>query len=524
MSSKGTQIVVQKNVSFSESLLWEKQRAFFETEGVSAWDTQVPFYITSNPYIVHTYSQLILNFIADQVKNGHYNPAQPFFILELGTGPGKFSFHFVTHLEKLKKELGLSDIKICLVMTDFTDSNVNFWKKQDVFARALQENHLDFAFFDVEKDKEFHLIHQNLKLNKNNILNPIIGIGNYLFDSIPHDVFHSEDGVLKEAAVELKSRSPDAKHIDKLKVEDIETGFHYRAMRQPYYKDKQLEAVLRSYEKVFQKRTTFLLPIAGLRMFQNLCELSNRRLFFVSSDKGYTYPAEIEGRGDPMVALHGNCFSMMVNFHAMGVFCEQNGGDFRHQSMRRGIKTSVFMIGEKFENLPKTQYAFQTFVEDFGPTDFFNYHKQFRDHKEHCDLDGILSHLRLSRWDPRIFNLFAPRIVDRINQLDEQSLYTLQEGAKELARNIYPITGSGEYYFDLAVFYHAQSLYNEALGFYEKAKAFGKPEYSVIFNTGLCHFALEQFAQAKVCFEESLRLNPDSEDAQKWLEKMENPV
>lgn len=35
------------------------QREFYKREGMEAWNWQVPFYVTSNPYIANSYASLI---------------------------------------------------------------------------------------------------------------------------------------------------------------------------------------------------------------------------------------------------------------------------------------------------------------------------------------------------------------------------------------------------------------------------------------------------------------------------------
>ncbi len=56
------------------------------------------------------------------------NPNEPFYIIELGTGSGKFSFYMLKALEEMKETLNFPFDKIVYVMTDFTKNNFEFWK------------------------------------------------------------------------------------------------------------------------------------------------------------------------------------------------------------------------------------------------------------------------------------------------------------------------------------------------------------------------------------------------------------
>ena len=92
------EVILQQDMPLSKSWLWDMQHEFFEREGINAWVNQVPFYITSNPYIANSYANIIIRFMQDRVKRGSYNPLEPFYIIELGAGSGKFSFYIIKRL------------------------------------------------------------------------------------------------------------------------------------------------------------------------------------------------------------------------------------------------------------------------------------------------------------------------------------------------------------------------------------------------------------------------------------------
>src|SRR2546423_9384940 len=94
----------------SRSALWQMQRNFFARQGVEAWRQGiVPHYITSNPFIANAYAKVVFGFLRDcrSAINQHQaadfpviDPEQPVYLIELGSGSGRFAFHF------LKKLLG----------------------------------------------------------------------------------------------------------------------------------------------------------------------------------------------------------------------------------------------------------------------------------------------------------------------------------------------------------------------------------------------------------------------------------
>jgi len=53
---------------------------------------------------------------------------EPFYIIELGAGSGKFSYFMLKALQELKDISDFPVDKIIYVMTDFTENNFKFWR------------------------------------------------------------------------------------------------------------------------------------------------------------------------------------------------------------------------------------------------------------------------------------------------------------------------------------------------------------------------------------------------------------
>lgn len=45
--------------SLAQALIWTELKDFYAREGVAAWDQQVPFYATSNPYLADAYAAIL---------------------------------------------------------------------------------------------------------------------------------------------------------------------------------------------------------------------------------------------------------------------------------------------------------------------------------------------------------------------------------------------------------------------------------------------------------------------------------
>src|SRR5438552_1768823 len=102
-------VVIEQHKRFSQSALWRMQREYFDKEGINAWANQVPFYITSNPFIATCYAKLVLAFIRDWTKKHPDAKNHPFYLMELGTGSGRFSYYVVKTLQALLQDLKMDD-------------------------------------------------------------------------------------------------------------------------------------------------------------------------------------------------------------------------------------------------------------------------------------------------------------------------------------------------------------------------------------------------------------------------------
>jgi hypothetical protein len=87
-------MVLEHKQRLSRSILWKLQRDFFSRRGIEAWKQDgVPHFITSNPFIADAYAKLAFAFLRD--CRPELDPGQPFYILELGSGHGRFGYLFL---------------------------------------------------------------------------------------------------------------------------------------------------------------------------------------------------------------------------------------------------------------------------------------------------------------------------------------------------------------------------------------------------------------------------------------------
>jgi tetratricopeptide (TPR) repeat protein len=515
MLPENPRIKVESAVTFSESVVWDLQKKYFDKQGVNAWTGAVPFFVTSNPLISNSYANIVIRFIEDTITSGKYDKKQPFYIMEMGTGSGQFSFYCLKRLIELQKKLGLTDIKITYVMTDFTQANVDFWKQHPNFAPYLKAGQLDFAIYDLEATTEIKLQHSGNVLNTTTLTNPLIALGNYIFDTVSHDAFHVTDHNVQSALLHLevdKNKATDGKPNA---LEGLHTYFSYEDIdTSKHYKNADWNAALAEHSTSIENGS-FLFPIGSFKCFDSLRALSNNRLFIVSTDKGYTHPIEIEDRPDPAIVFHGS-LSMSVNFHAIATYFKHIGGSAVHQTPREGIKTCVYST-EKLDNHVETNHAIERFVEDYSAADFFVLHRHLRESGD-ITLKLLLSHLHLCQYDPYTFSVFIDNISADIAAAPSVIKAGFICSIKKIAKNVYPMPGSDDHFFNLGLILHHMEQYSAAILMYLKAVKHIDTKFATHYNLGLCNHMEGHYKKSIKHLEQALTLSPNDSKTMEWIE------
>lgn len=516
-------VFLEERKRLSESALWRMQREYFDKESINAWVNQVPFYITSNPFIAHCYARVTLNFILDWVQKHPEAMNHPFYILELGTGSGRFSFFLLKTLLELLESLKMSSIRICYIMSDVTRNNINYYEKHHALQPYIEKGVIDFAIYNMEAEKPITLLRQNVHLDPNTLHNPLIVYANYIFDTISHDAFTVHEKKLYELLIGLKTEASNLKDNRPVNLEKLEPVFHLKEISPDYYKDPILNQVLAEYKDQLHE-TSFLFPIGSINAIKYLSKISNDKLFIISTDKGYSTIKSLDYHGHPTLSFHGS-FSLMVNFHALAHFFKNTGGDCFLQTSRKGIKTSIFCKGMKLNELPQTQLAIDEYLEGFSPGDYFTVHRRVSDSFQECDLDMLAAHMHLTRWDPHMYLKIKNRIISLVNDAESDTAEFIAAKLPQLAANFYHLPKTECVLFEIGVFFHAIKRYDSALKYYEESLPYVGEQFSLRYNIALCQHQLEKIEEALANFKRAKDLNPDSKEVEEWisyLEKQEN--
>jgi hypothetical protein len=106
--------------------------------------------------------------------------------------------------------------------------------------------------------------------------------------------------------------------------EQVEASFHNVPASADYYPEPELNRILADYRDTLAE-SHVLLPVQAIRYLRHLRQLSGDRLLLLSGDKGVGRAEGLLFNGPPAVTSHGSV-SLMVNYHALGQYVEQQGG------------------------------------------------------------------------------------------------------------------------------------------------------------------------------------------------------
>ncbi len=503
--------LLETQIPLSQSRLWQAQRHYFTEEGIHAWQ-QVPFFVTSNPFIADRYARLIAAYLQD----ARLNPEEPVYILELGTGSGQFSYYCHLALQKYLQDPRLAQLKICYVMTDFTSSNLAFWEEQAVFAPFFANHTLDYALFDIEAPEPLHLVKQNRTLKQLN--NPLIVIGNYVFDSVRHALFTNQAGqvfrCLIDTQIAAEDYDPEKDQI--LSFKNIHFRYHSKAIdlaEEP----PPLAALLSQYQAQLPNGS-FSIPTSALDLLDFFKEYAPPGYLLLSSDKGFNQIQEMSAHPEDLV-FHGS-FSFEVNFHAIAEYLRSQRGCAHLQSYRDGIKTNLFLSSAA--PTPRLDRAFYDLIEQFGPADYFRYHTLIKQ-QDPLDLNVALTQLRLSGPDPYVFSLFNLRLCEQLPQADRKLQDAFAALAPTLLQQIYPLPSSTDHAFNLGYFLHTLERYLDAIPCYEASIQRYGEHFDSCFNLGICYYYMDSNLSQHY-FEKALPLAGAEQKPQvrSWLTKLKS--
>lgn len=514
---------IEANQRFSQSILWQLQRTFFSLQGEKAWSQGVvPHYITSNPYIAQAYARVMFGWLRDVADS--LDQSQPVYILELGAGSGRFSFHFLKLFFDFFDKSALRHIPITYVMSDFTKTTLQFWKQHKQLKPWIESGRLDFAKFDAEQDNALVLINQGTRLTRDTLKNPLALIANYFFDGLTQDIFRIKSGALHESLVTLTAPASVTDLKDPDLLQQLELTYEYQPVETTdYYEDSDFNVLLHAYELTLSQ-TTLLFPIGSLECLRRMLDLSNHNLFLLTADKGFHHKTDLLYRGEPGVAVHGS-FSMMVNYHALGEYAQLQGGQFLstpHHHTSLDICGMIF--GQHPDDYPETQHSFTQNIVQNNPDDFFTIKKTVGSQDGEFEIEQFLAYLRFSGWDSAVFFEYFTEVLQVLEDVSVAVRKELYWTAKQVWDMYFFIAEERDLAFTLGGMLYGLEYYPEAIEYLNHSLQLYGDHPTTLCNIAMCHYDLNQLDTALEFVNRSLKIDPLFESARELLIKVESEL
>ncbi len=523
--------VLEQGRRLSESLLWRLQREFYDQNGVAAWDSgAVPHYVTNNPRLARAFCRVFLGYLRDLCRAHDLRspdsppilePEQPLYVLEPGAGAGRFAYLFLKALADFQDAEPLRRLKVCYVMADFTRSNLEFWASHPQLRPFVQAGRVDFAVLDAEHDREVRLECSQTVLSGQTMRNPLVVIGNYLFDTLTVDAFRVQDGHLLEGLARVCSDRPEDLQGDRAEVlSRLRIRYEHREADDDYYPSPDWNRILREYRDLLGN-TSVSIPVGGFRFVDNLQEISRGRLLVLASDKSWNRVEELSGLDDPGLVLHGS-FSLTVNFDALGRLFRLRGGTVLHSDVRDSLLDYVLLLQDPAVGEPReTRLAFRESISTFGPLDGFHLKVALEQQMPRPPLRVALEILRLSDWDPDVFHSLGEALIDQIPDAPPVVQREMADGVERIWSNYYHFGTGKDVPFNLARICHHLNRYQDSLRFYRLSLELFGQHPSTHFNMGLVCDSMGDLGSALECFRGALDLDPNYAPARDWSLKIQ---
>ena len=418
----------------SESPLWDHQRRFYDGDSAGIWgNTIVPHYITGNPRIAHTYTRLALAFLRQasvgyEASGPDTTAADLPHIVELGGGTGRFAYLFVQHLRELAPGL-----RFVYVLTDFGPQRVAKWPAHPGFRRLIEDGYVDFAVLDADRLAPLELVVSGRRLTPGSLRAPVVGVANYVVDTLRQDAYAIRKGELFDCHLSL--RPPDGTPVESDPPVPFLGAEWHTAPSGPIAAD--LRPVLDHYAETLDD-TVVLVPVGGLRCFDFLAALTSTASYMLVADKGHRTLTDLCSQDAPALVPHGEGFSVMVNFDLLARWTKQRGGvALLPKEPTRSLVVAGFVQGD-ITDVEQLAASFHDELTDIGPDNYFALRPMLST-ATGPTIESLLAALRFSRFDPSLFVEFLPAFLELLPTVAEPLKNEVQRVLAKVWSRYFPI-------------------------------------------------------------------------------------
>ncbi len=509
--------LLEENRPFAESLIWDLQRRYYAEMGSAAWRLgEVPHYVTSNLRQANAYAEMIVALYKDHVRLVGMDAVARISILELGGGSGRMAFYMLQRLQVLCAWEGIALDAFRYVLTDFTQSNLDFWRIHPRFQKYFETGVLDIGLLDVTQPGPIALQISGELLGATASAAPLVVVANYLLDSIPQDLLFVHEDAIYPVAVSA-SLQGDAAAISPAEVlSALKLDYSIDTAAEKCYESAEINAVLEAYRG--QVADAYVLfPAIAMRCLAQLRTFSQAGVLLLTADKGGHELGSVCFAHPPMLSTHGS-FSINVNYHALHTYCGLGGGWHAFPAHPYySINTGCMFFAADAPAYSFTQRAAEKYLDDIGPDTYFTLYKCVRTHLKTVEMRDILAALRLSFYDSHQLTIYSPRIAELLGNMRPGEIADLITVMHRCWENYFPLQEDLDLATTLGSICYAVDAYPWALFYFSQSTDIYGAYSGTFYNMAVCFHMLGDGAKAVAMLQKVVLYAPENEGAQALL-------
>jgi tetratricopeptide (TPR) repeat protein len=144
-------VTLQEATPFDRSVLWRIHDAYFASRGIDAWNLgEVPFYATSSFASATQHARFFTELVGERIRQGALGPGDDLWVLEVGSGLGRFAANFYRALLKSCGPLGAELVhRVRWILSDYSAKSLGEAVATPALARLVAEGRLIPALYDL---------------------------------------------------------------------------------------------------------------------------------------------------------------------------------------------------------------------------------------------------------------------------------------------------------------------------------------------------------------------------------------
>ena len=367
---------------------------------------------------------------------------------------------------------------------------MKFFIEHPQLQEYLENGKLEVAYFDGSASQEIHLRYSDKLILPKSLNQPMVALANYFFDSIPTDLFLIQDKVVSACSIDLHSKIDPGKVDTSTLINNLDVKYYSKVIDKPYYNEDIFNEILEDYKSLVTN-TYLYFPHHSLRCIANLKEISSGGLMVLSMDKGFHEIPDIDNK-QPDIVAHGS-LSLWVNYHALGAYCEKEGGKAYFPSFSTfHLDIACLMFLPETESYIETNLSYQKVVNDFGPDEFNSLKKMAYFNVAKLTITEIIALVRMSAYDSSFFIKLLPKLKQVFLQTTHREQKIIVQTIHEVWNMYFNINENYDLAYELGGMYYDLADYPKALDrFQDSSSTFGQ-RADIYYNQALCYYQLRQ--------------------------------